>query len=142
MKKIKKIAIMIKKLIVFLTIFILIISIPFLIAFEAWDIIRYILYFVALAVYIQIHKAIIKNPKFEWYRWLVNSFLYRWHIFLFKQTFKKFTYSQKTQYHTDRIIQIENNTMWFDKYWFGRGLQNELTNEMIKAHRENGLNLR
>ena len=139
MKKIKEIARIIKKLIIFLLVFFSVVSIPFLIIAEAWDAIRYVLYFVGFMLSMHIHKTIIRNEKYMWYRWLVNSLIYRWHVFIFKQTFKKLSYNQKTRYHTDRIMQIENNPMWFDQYWFGRGLHNVLTNEIIKAHKENGV---
>ena len=83
---------MIKKLIVWLLIFFSIVAIPFLIAAESWDTIRYILYFIGVMLAIHIHKTIIRNPEYMWYRWLVSSLIYRWHVFLFKQAFKNFSF--------------------------------------------------
>lgn len=126
------------KLIIALAVFISILSIPFLIAFKSWTLLKCILIFVGVAVYIQIHRAIIKKKKIEWYRWIVNSLIYRHNVYVFKRKFRNLSYTFKIRFHTDEIIRRVDDPRWYDKYWFGRGLDNVLNNEMIKWHNEQG----
>lgn len=122
------------KLAIALTVFFSVVAVPFLIAAEAWTPLKYISLFVALAIFIQIHKLVIKKKSFEWYRWLVNSLIYRWNVLILKWMFRRLAFNEKVKFHLLSVSKDESNSRWYDKYWFGRGIKRVIMNEMLKAH--------